>query len=262
MSSFDDSTVPTVLLSQRFSTDSQAVWNAANRAGWGIHRAIRYLPPDPLPDRVCAYGEVSFCDIMADRAGLGLLDPPNDWLPRLPYDVVKRDIAFCQAGRLHLFGRRSFFKPSNDKVFSAGVYERGSDVPLKYVDPGCPCLVSEVVAFDVEYRCVVLDGLITRMEYYRMVGIADTTEEAVVQSEARAFAEAVVAGHSHELPSAVVVDVGRIEGRGWAVVEANQVHASGIYGEGDVTPVLDATLRSAGPMSAVSERDRPFLRNQ
>ncbi len=61
-------------------------------------------------------------------------------------------------------------------------------------------------------------------------------------------------------PSAVVLDVGRIEGRGWAVVEANQAHASGIYGDADVAPVLDCALRSAGPLSAVSDRDRPFLR--
>lgn len=254
-------TSPTVILSQRFSTDSQAVWSAASRAGWNVHRAIRYLPPDPLPELVCAYGEVSFCDMMAERAGLGLLDPPDDWLSGLPESFLQRKVEFCRAKDLAKFGSRAFFKPSNDKVFSAGVYERGSDVPTRHVDPGCPCLVSEVVSFDVEYRCLVLDGVITRMEYYRMVGVADTTEEAVVLAEARSFAEAVVAGHAHELPSSVVVDVGRIEGRGWATVEAGQVHACGIYGEGDVAPVLDATLRSAGPMCAVSERDRPFLRN-
>lgn len=244
------------MLSQRFSTDSQAVWNAARRSGWEVHRAIRYLPPDPLPESVCAYGEVSFCDIMASRAGLGLLDPPDDWLAKLPHDLLKRKVEFCKAGLLPLWRERAFFKPSNDKVFSAGVYERGSDVPTRYVDPECPCYVSEVVAFDVEYRCHVLDGVIVRMEFYRMVGV----EEHEVLTEAVPFAESVLAGHSHELPSSVVLDVGRVEGRGWAVVEVNQVHASGIYGDGDVTPVLQTILRSAGPLSAVSERDRKFLR--
>lgn len=247
---------PTVLLSQRFSSDSNDVWKAAVKRGWGVHRAIRYLLPDPLPEQVFAYGEVSFCDIMAERAGLGLLDPPDHWLATLPADLLKRSVSFCDASRLHLWGSRSFFKPSNDKVFSAGVYERGADVPTKYVDPGCPCLVSEVVAFDVEYRCHVLDGAITRMAFYRMISV----EEHEVEADARAFAERVLAGHAHELPSAVVLDVGRIEGRGWAVVEANQAHASGIYGDADAGPVLDCALRSAGPMAAVSDRDRPFLR--
>jgi hypothetical protein len=246
------------MLSQRFSTDSQAVWNAARVAGWDVHRAIRYLPPDPLPELVCAFGEVSFCDIMANRAGLGLLDPPDYWLASLPEDLLKRDVAACEVSRLHLWSKRAFFKPSNDKVFSAGVYERGLDVPTRHVDPRCPCLVSEVVAFDVEFRCHVLDEKVVRMEYYRMVG-ADADEDEV-RPEALRFAESVLSSHGHELPSSVVLDVGRIEGRGWAVVEANQTHASGIYGDGDVTPVLQAVLRSAGPLSAVSDRDRRFLR--
>ncbi len=245
------------MLSQRFSTDSQAVWNAARSACWDVHRAIRYLPPDPLPELVCAYGEVSFCDIMADRAGLGLLDPPDDWLANLPQAMLNRKVWFCRARSLRLFRERAFFKPQNDKVFSAGVYERGADVPTRYVDPECPCYVSEVVAWDVEYRCHVLDGLVVRMEFYRMVGVEDVDGVFV---EALVFAESVLRTHAHELPSSVVLDVGRIEGRGWAVVEVNQTHASGIYGDGDVTPVLQATLRSAGPLSAVSDRDRRFLR--
>jgi hypothetical protein len=247
---------PTVLLSQRFSTDSNEVWKAAVKRGWNVHRAIRYLPPDPLPEQVFAYGEVSFCDIMAERCGLGLLDPPDRWLADLPYELLKRDVLFLQASNLRWIRCRAFFKPSNDKVFSAGVYERGADVPTKYVDPDCPCLVSEVVAFDVEYRCHVLDGAVTRMAFYRMIGV----EEHEVEADARAFSERVLAGHASELPSAVVLDIGRIEGRGWAVVEANQAHASGIYGDADVGPVLDCALRSAGPMAAVSDRDRPFLR--
>jgi len=244
------------MLSQRFSTDSQTVWNAARRAGWDVHRAIRYLPPDPLPDALCAFGEVSFCDIMAERASLGLLDPPDDWLARLPAHLLNRRVEFCRAGRLRGYDERLFFKPSNDKVFSAGVYERGSDVPTRYVDPGCPCLVSEVVAFDVEFRFHVLDGRPVRAAPYRLVGVDE--QDVVVQ--AVLFAEEVLAGHAHELPSSVVLDVGRIEGRGWAVVEANQTHASGIYDGPDVDPVLDCILRSAGPAALVSEKDRRFLR--
>jgi len=244
------------MLSQRFSTDSHEIWKAAVKRGWDVHRAIRYVPPDPLPELVFAYGEVSFCDIMAERAELGLLDPPDDWLANLPDELLKRDVAFTRAKEIHLFDWRCFFKPSNDKVFSAGVYERGSDVPLKYVDPDCPCYVSEVVAFDVEFRCHVLDGKVIRAAYYRLV---DADEDEMMQ-EALVFADRVLAGHAHELPSAVVLDVGRIEGRGWAVVEANQVHASGIYGDYGTDAVLDASLRSAGPLRLVSDRDRKFLR--
>ncbi len=32
------------------------------------------------------------------------------------------------------------------------------------------------------------------------------------------------------LPAAVIVDVGKIAGKGWAVIEANSVYSSGLYG--------------------------------
>jgi len=149
---------PTVILSQRFSTDSQAIWSTAIRRGWNVHRAIRFQAPDPLPERRFCYGEVSFCDIIADRAKLGLLDPPDDWLAKLPRELLIRQVVFQKASELAQWKSRAFFKPANDKVFEKGVYERGSDVPLKYVDPECPCYVSEVVAFEVEFRFWFLDG--------------------------------------------------------------------------------------------------------
>jgi len=250
---------PTVLLSQRFSSDSQSIWSAAAKKGWPVHRAIRYAAPEPLPELRFAYGEVNFCDIMADRADLGLLDPPNDWLMNLPTELLKRDVIACSALMVSCYGEKAFFKPANDKVFSAGVYECGRDVPLKYVDPSCPCYISDVVSFDVEYRFWFLDGNLLTGDYYRMVG---EWYESLVDKEARCFAQKVMDDHGSELPSAIVLDVGHIENEGWAVIEVNQCHASGIYGNTDVSGVMECCLRSAGPMNLVSDRDRKFLRNR
>jgi len=253
------SQTPTVLLSQRFSSDSQSIWSAATKKGWPVHRAIRYAAPDPLPELRFAYGEVNFCDIMADRADLGLLDPPDDWLASLPYDLLKRNVVAITAKYVPGFDHKAFYKPANDKVFSAGVYECGRDVPLKYVDPDCPCYYSEVVSFDVEYRFWFLDGNLLTGDFYRMVGDWD---ESTVGLAAQLFAKHVMNNHSHKLPSAVVLDVGHIENEGWAVIEVNQCHASGIYGNTDVNGVMECCLRSAGPMNLVSDRDRKFLRNK
>lgn len=250
--------MPTLVLSQRFHGDSADLQRAAWGRGWNTHRAIRFLGPDG-PSDCCLYGEILFCDIMAERLGLGLLDPPDDWLARLPYEARRRDVSFCRARDLAKFNERLFFKPANDKVFQYGVYERGTDVPLRYVDHECPCLVSEVVSFDLEVRLYVLDQQIKTLEYYRLVG---EHEEQDVRDAARAFGESVLVQHGHELPSAVVLDVGHIEGRGWAVVEANQAYASGIYGEANLNEILDVVYRSSGPLANVSDSDRKFLRNK
>src|SRR5262249_35622724 len=69
---------------------------------------------------------------------------------------------------------------------------------------------------------------------------ADPAREGVLDFAARLFAPGVPA-----LPSAVVVDVGRI-GEDWAVVEANAAWASGHYAC-DEDAVLDGVLRAAAP---------------
>lgn len=247
---------PTLILSPRFHADSQDLWRAAVARGWNVHRAIRYQPPDGT-SRCCVYGEILVCDIMADRCDLGLLDPPDGWLAALSQHWTKRDVIACKAAELRAFKQKMFFKPANDKVFQYGVYETGADVPLRYVDPECPCLVSEVVEFNAEVRIYVLDGEPVTWEYYRL--FAEFTEDEA-REQAAVFAREVLADQADNLPSAVVLDIGHIQGRGWAVVEANQAYASGIYGQSDTQKILDVVMRSAGPMASVSERDRRFLR--
>lgn len=247
---------PTLVLSPRFSTDSENFWRAAVGAGWNIHRAIRYRVPEGV-ELPCVFGEVAFCDIMAERLDLGLLEPPNTWLGTLPEEMVKRELWCGTVADLGRVTSRSFVKPANDKVFSFGVYEKGSDVPTKYVDLSCPIIVSEVVAFDIEVRFHLLDGEIVAASQYRLVQ-ADVTEDQAVEL-ATAFIRPYLKGL--DLPSSVVVDVGHIEERGWAFIEANQTYASGVYYQASHSTILPALLRSSGPRHLVKESDKRFLRN-
>ncbi len=248
--------IPTLVLSPRFSTDSDDFWRAAVKAGWSIHRAIRYQVPEwaELP---CVFGEMAFCDMMAERLDLGLLEPPVAWLGTLPEEMVKRELWCGTVADLGRVTSRSFVKPANDKVFSFGVYEKGSDVPTRYVDSSCPIIVSEVVAFDIEVRFHLLDGEVVAASQYRLVK-PDVTEDQAVE-----LATAFIRPHlkSLDLPSSVVVDVGHIEDRGWAFIEANQLYASGVYYQANPRDILPALLRSSGPRGLVQESDKRFLRN-
>lgn len=251
--------MPTVLLAANGDLDSNDMWRACLREpGWDSHRARRYSLPDPLPDLMCAFGRNYFCDIMAERADLALLDPPDDWLPSLSRDYLKRNVEYCRAADLRRIQGRAFYKPANDKVFTAGVYERGSDVPVRHVDPDCPCLVSEVVNFDIEVRFHFLDGAVQACQQYRLYGDHDEDD---AHEEAKLFALEVMAREYERLPSSVVLDVGFIAGSGWAVVEANPLYSSGIYAGTDEVDVLESILRASGPRRLLSERDKPFLRN-
>lgn len=220
-----------------------------------MHRGIRCAPPE---DRNCfVYGEMWFCDVMAERCGLALLEPPEDFLDRLPLRFLGRDVEFMHAKDVrNAVTERSFVKPANDKVFQYGVYERGSDVPLRYVDPEAPVYVQEPVSWETEVRCYVVDGAIATAAFYRLLG----EDEDGMMKQALAFANEALNRHHQDLPTTVVLDVGKIEGRGWAVVEANQLYASGIYDGADIDQVLAGVRLAAGPAASVMERDRQFIR--
>jgi hypothetical protein len=223
-----------------------------------VHRAIRFQPPAVLPDVRCVFGEILLCDIIASRADLGLLDPPDDFLPELPLEWLQRQVTMFPAHAVKLWQSRAFFKPANDKVFQRGVYERGADVPLRHVSQRCPVLISEVVNFDLEVRLYCLDGVVRTAAPYLMID----EDEASARDAGAEFGQRFLDRFADRLPSGVVLDVGRIEGGKWCVIEANQAYASGIYQGADTQAVLDVVQRAAGPMGSVSEKDRKFLRER
>lgn len=253
----------TIILSPRFSSDSQDMWRAANKAKWNVHRAINYSQPEYVSD-CCVYGELMFCDIMADRCDLSLLDPPDQFIEQLPWEYVRRKIEFCNAvtslSCFKSFGEpKVFVKPANDKVFTYGVYHNARDIPLRYVDENCPILMSSVVSWETEVRLYCLDGKVLTAASYRYIG--DRPEEQELK-EAEEFGNEVLSGFCNDLPSAVVLDVGRItDQEGWAVVETNQAYASGLYEGADPEKFLEIVYRSAGKRDKVSAHDSKFIRN-
>jgi hypothetical protein len=96
-------------------------------------------------------------------------------------------------------------------------------------------LIAEPVKFVVEYRCFVAHGAVSTLSPYRRFDqwFDDSTpnmnEPESERVEALHFAGQVLEHPAVERPPAFVLDVGVIEGRGWAVVESNECWASGIY---------------------------------
>src|SRR5262249_54416436 len=78
-------------------------------------------------------------------------------------------------------------------------------------------------------------------------------------SEADHYIHAVLKDHAVSLPPAVVVDIGRIAGRGWAIIEANAAWGSGLYGC-DPEHVLDVLSRASLERDAVTANERAWVR--
>lgn len=114
-------------------------------------------------------------------------------------------------------------------------------------DPQMNVLVAEPVEWEDEFRCFLLDGKVRTVSPYLRSGQLAELDDFLANSDelaaAASFAEFVSADSDVRLPNAIALDVGKIRGRGWAVVEANGAWGAGIYGC-DAEHVLDVIQRA------------------
>ncbi len=150
--------MPTLVLSRRYSDDSNAVWRADVAAGWDVERLMTYAAPDSLRGRdPVIYGETLLADAVAPALGLTLLEPTDDWLVSLPERWRKREIRAATLDEARALDQRRFVKPVDEKIFPARIYELGSEVEPAGDFPGeAAVLISEPVQFGVEVRAFVV----------------------------------------------------------------------------------------------------------
>ncbi|MFF2024290.1 ATP-grasp domain-containing protein [Streptomyces sp. NPDC058171] len=253
----------TLFLPPRPTAAGRALAHAAERRGLGCE----VLPGRWVPDAVrgaagpALFAGPGFADVVAVQLGLGLLEAPVDWLAGLPRELTGRHVACVPLAAARALRRPAFVKPPNDKSFPARIYPDGSRLPgPDALDDTTPVLVSDVVAFSAEYRLFLLDGEVRTGSRYGVRGGRDLLplDADPCGARVREFAARVVAA-GPRLPSAIVVDVGRLVDGGWAVIEANAAWASGHYAA-DPDAALEVLLRAARPRESVTAADEPFLR--
>lgn len=240
--------MPTLILTPRHTEDSQAVWRAAGRLGWGVERLQSWRVPDHLrtvPEPVL-YLEALIGPTLAAQFGLRLLEPPDDWLPRLPDEYRRRAATLTTFAEARTLSTPAFIKPPNSKSFPARVYT-GGELPDGYPDDS-PVLVQEVVKWEKEFRCFVLDRQLRTLSVYLRNGELQRANDFAMpddeSAEVTAFVSRVLADERVDLPRTAVLDVGVIADRGWAVVEQNAAWGSGLYGC-DPAEVLGVLRHSA-----------------
>ncbi|MFD9126162.1 ATP-grasp domain-containing protein [Kitasatospora sp. NPDC059571] len=247
-----------LLLAPRINETGLQLLTCARRRGLRAHTAVRWEVPAELAQLRPAhlYGGPLFADTAAGTLGVTALEPPADWLASLPAELLGRQVECSTLAEARRLRRPAFLKPPVDKLFPARVYPDGSGLPgPDALDDDTLVQVSDVVAFASEYRLFVLDGAVLTASRYAVGGGLAVSPE--VGADAFAFAADVLAAGG--LPSAVVVDVGRLTDGRWAVVEANPAWASGGYAC-DPDRVLDVVLRAAGPADDVADTDVRYAR--
>ncbi len=216
------------------------VWKAAIDQGWSVQRLPGWRIPDHLRHEkrdLVVYAEPLFAEAVADQLDMVLLEPPPDWLVRLPSRFTHRGISLCSLAEARKLQAPIFVKPAEGKVFDARVYTSGEDLPkAEQVDDTLPVLTSEPVTWQLEVRCFILDRkIMTLSPYWRGGQLAQAGdgswpflpgEEEGAQEFARGLLEAEDVG----MPPAFVLDIGITTEHGWAVIEGNPCWGAGLYG--------------------------------
>lgn len=242
--------MPTLILTPRQTEDAQVLWRAALALGWDVERLTSWRAPAHLRAAVepVLYVEALFGPSIAEQLGVSLLDPAPEWLPGVAERYTRRHISACTLAVARRLTTPAFVKPPNDKSFPAQVY-LGAQLPPDF-DDDMTVLVSEIVSWQVEFRCFILERTLRTFSVYVRDGVLqaplDSQHSADEERGLRDFLGALLADPAVDLPRAVVLDVGIIPGRGWAVVEANAAWGSGLYGAdpGEALQVIrHATIR-------------------
>lgn len=246
-------------LAPQYTTTSELLPASARRRGMDVE-----VLGGAAPVRRGAhyYGGPAFAARVAHDLEVALLEPSDDWLTTLPDAYTGRHIAMSTLNEARRLPRPAFVKPPREKSFPAAVYATGADLPA---GPDAPVLISDVVTWAAEFRLYVLDGEVRTGSQYTTFGHLDAEPLEGHRHEAavREFTQDLLSTCGESLPSAVVLDIGLLtthHGPEWAVVEANMAWFSNCYAA-NPDRALDVVLRSAGPRTALAERDRRFCRN-
>lgn len=259
----------TLVLSPVPSPDSRRLGIAAERRGWSCARLTDWVVPGRLdPGRVVISGELKLGQLMSNGTSVALLGPPAGWLSGIPEDLRKRPVRVTTAGCVSLAAGPRFVKPTLGKTLPSRVYSQDewvTAIGFLGVPDDLAVEVSEPVEWEVEYRCFVRNRSLATMAPYFRRGRSVASMEGVWPANgpespaAREFAVSVLDRVDVDLPPGVVLDVGWIKHRGWAITEANDAWSSGIYGC-DESLVLDVLRAACRPASALGPDDQRWVR--
>ena len=254
-----------LILSPLYDTDSRRLRDVALNAGWKVTRLDAPERPEWLEskgEKYALHGGLEFVGLLRRDLGLGILEPADNLLTRVPGDFLLRRIEYVSAEQAASLTRPAFIKPPALKTFKARVYDSGAAfVAEAKVPPHEMVLISDPVDWEVEYRFFVLEGEAIARSGYLRHGKPIQKERPGESAQAGELVRGLVKQCGAMLPPAMVVDVGYVSDQGWAVIEFNAATSSGLY-NCDATQVLRTIERACVPLQGASKNDARSFRRE
>jgi len=214
----------TLLIPDKDDIERDAVADVWSKNGGELLHIAKFWNPPLLDDKeIRVYGNNMFCLILAEKLCLELISPEDDFLIKIDQNWTRRRINIMTLSEARNVIFPAFIKPVVPKVFKAGVYNNLKDLETEctQLELTTPVYVSEVVDITAEARCFILNGQVMTLSIYE--GSGDL-------QEARDFVNSFISSNESLIPNSLVLDVGFISRRGWAVIEANAAWGAGLNG--------------------------------
>lgn len=256
--------MPSLAVYSRYTPSTRALLRTASALGWTTARVEERLPDELVQaDSLAIFSTPPLAYELASQAGRRLLSCPLGWEASLGEPYLRRKLRSAPLAEIEAPRDEPFFlKPALSKSFEPAVYVY-EDLAALAVSEDAQVLLSEPVRFECELRFFVARGRVaasafTHLQHERLKPRSSVPPSA--HREALEFVTRLLEDDSLSLPPGFVLDVGQIEGRGWAVVEANEAWASGLYGcdPADVLPVLLACCVPGDSPDAVWDQAQAF----
>lgn len=220
-----------LLLHKRYTSDDGDIWREAISRGWrtarvGIHPVDIERNLLPRPDLVRYYGNTLHYDAAKDHFPIIAAEIPAANLASMP-DLTKRRIELITVADVKQpITHSQFLKCPYTKWITARVYQPGEC--LENIMQTDQLYRQEIISFDYEIRCFVIEGRIVTASYYRNHDKNFEPKELFdIPNEVREIA--AEAFRRFIWPKGVVFDFCRLTDGSWAFLEANECWASGLY---------------------------------
>lgn len=214
-----------LLISLKADEEREALARVWESAGGRVERVGRIWEPDPSfkAQCLCVYGNAIFCSVLADALGLELVGPSDDWIARLPPELLSRRVEVRRLHQAETFSYPCHVRSLPAHQFTSGIVTslQGLTQLTSGLDAEAGLLVSEVVKVEGEARAFLYDRKVLDISLYRGSG------DLVAATEV-----AATLANLDGAPFGFAADLGRV-GDAWTVLK--------------VIPAWSARLRGCDP---------------
>jgi ATP-grasp domain-containing protein len=193
-------------------------------SGWGLSKELRGKPG-------MVYGPKMFCEVIAEQMNWELLSTHPNWITTLPKNFVNREVYFTSVRNARKVASEKYFKLTDIQYFSPSVRASGKELPDHEIYNDSPILVSDVMRFTSEYRCVVKNRkAITACCYQKLQVSEDKNNYNFNHENIVRFINLLLEDGKVSCVPGFVIDIGKYGMDKFAIIDSKPAYSSRLFG--------------------------------